>query len=78
MAKVAVVTVSDGVSQGTREDRSGEEAERLLREAGFDDVARLVVPDEQAEIEGTLRELASERLRAGGDDRVEPGSARAT
>ena len=60
MAKVAVVTVSDGVSRGTREDRSGEEAERLLREAGFDDVARLVVPDEQAEIEGTLRELASE------------------
>jgi len=34
--RAAVVTVSDGVSQGTRADGSGDAAEALLRDAGFD------------------------------------------
>jgi molybdenum cofactor synthesis domain-containing protein len=54
----AVLTVSDGVTHGTREDESGELAERLLREGGFEVVARRVVPDERGEIERVLRELA--------------------
>jgi molybdenum cofactor synthesis domain-containing protein len=54
----AVLTVSDGVTHGTRADESGELAERLLREAGFDVVDRRVVPDERAEIERVLRELS--------------------
>jgi molybdopterin adenylyltransferase len=54
----AVVTVSDGVARGTRTDESGDAAERLLAEAGFDVIDRTVVPDEPERIEGALRELA--------------------
>jgi molybdenum cofactor synthesis domain-containing protein len=54
----AVLTVSDGVTHGTRADESGELAERLLREAGFDVVERRVVADERPEIERVLRELS--------------------
>ena len=57
--RAAVLTVSDGVSNGTREDASGDAAEALLRAAGFDVSSRAVVPDERAEIEGALRELTA-------------------
>jgi molybdenum cofactor synthesis domain-containing protein len=57
--RAAVLTVSDGVTQGTREDASGDAAEALLRAAGFDVSERRVVADELAEIESALRELAS-------------------
>ncbi len=56
--RAAVITVSDGVAQGTREDTSGDAAESLLRAAGFDVDRRIVVPDERPEIERALRELA--------------------
>jgi molybdenum cofactor synthesis domain-containing protein len=56
-----VVTVSDGVTHGTRADESGDLAERLLREAGFDDVERVVVADERDRIEAVLLELADAR-----------------
>jgi len=59
VTRAAVVTVSDGVSQGTREDRSGDQAEAILAEAGFDVTERRVVPDERVGIEAVLRELAS-------------------
>jgi molybdopterin adenylyltransferase len=55
----AVLTVSDGVAAGSREDGSGDAAEELLRGAGFDVRARRVVPDERAEIEDQLRTLAA-------------------
>ena len=48
--RAAVLTVSDGVVAGTREDRSGDAAEAALRAAGFTDVARALVPDERARI----------------------------
>src|SRR4051794_31573250 len=60
MVRAAVVTVSDGVTHGTREDRSGEAAVELLGSAGFGDVERRLVPDERDRIEALLRELASE------------------
>jgi molybdenum cofactor synthesis domain-containing protein len=53
-----VVTVSDGVSQGVRQDASGEAAEAILLEHGLGPVARRSVPDERAEIEAVLSELA--------------------
>ncbi len=56
--RAAVLTVSDGVAEGTREDGSGEAAAEMLREAGFEVTDRRVVPDETAEIESALRELA--------------------
>ena len=56
--KAAVLTVSDGVSEGTREDRSGDLLVELLRGEGFD-VERRVVPDERDEIAAAIRELAA-------------------
>src|SRR5437764_6946573 len=55
-----VVTVSDGVVAGTRPDRSGDSAEAMLREAGFDLGPRVVVGDDRKEIESVLRRLAGE------------------
>lgn len=59
--RAAVVTVSDGVAEGTRADGSGDAAEALLREAGFEVADRSVVPDERPAIEAVLRRLADER-----------------
>lgn len=58
--RAAVVTVSDGVTHGTRADGSGDLAETMLRDAGFDVGRRAVVPDERGSIESLLRELADE------------------
>ncbi len=58
--RAAVITVSDGVAAGTREDASGEAAERLLRSAGFEIATRTVVPDERPQIEAALRALAAD------------------
>lgn len=56
----AVVTVSDGVSAGTRRDDSGDSAEQILRDAGFTVRARRVVADERESIEAVLLELSQE------------------
>jgi molybdenum cofactor biosynthesis protein B len=56
--KAAVLTVSDGVFQGTREDRSGDLLAELLAAEGYE-VARKVVPDEREEIATAIRELAA-------------------
>ena len=53
-----MLTVSDGVVAGTREDRSGDLLDELLRGEGFD-VERRVVPDELAQISEAVRELAA-------------------
>jgi molybdopterin adenylyltransferase len=55
----AVVTVSDGVTQGTRADESGDVAERLLRDAGYELAERTVVPDDRPAIEAVLASLAA-------------------
>jgi molybdenum cofactor biosynthesis protein B len=55
--RAAVLTVSDGVSEGTREDRSGELLDELLRAEGFE-VERRVVPDDRETIASALVELA--------------------
>ena len=57
--KAAVLTVSDGVHHGTREDRSGDELAGLLAEDGFG-VVRRVVPDERDEIAAAITELAGD------------------
>ena len=57
--RAAVVTISDGVMAGTRQDVSGDEVEALIREAGFDVAQRVVVPDDRPRIELALRELAA-------------------
>lgn len=55
--RAAVLTVSDGVSEGARVDESGEAAASMLDEAGFPVVTREVVPDDAEAIERTLRRL---------------------
>ena len=57
--KAAVLTVSDGVSEGTREDESGEVLAGLLAAEGYE-VERRVVPDERDAIAEAIAELAEE------------------
>ena len=52
----AVLTVSDGVHAGVREDSSGDILEELLRDEGFD-VVRRVVPDDAPVIASAIEEL---------------------
>jgi molybdopterin adenylyltransferase len=59
--RAAVLTVSDGVHAGEREDASGDVLEELLREEGFE-VSRRVVPDEPEVIASTLSELVADSL----------------
>ncbi|HEX6417663.1 MAG TPA: MogA/MoaB family molybdenum cofactor biosynthesis protein [Acidimicrobiales bacterium] len=54
-----VLTVSDGVAAGTREDRSGAALEELLRSAGFDVVERRVSPDGAEAVAAALRALSA-------------------
>ena len=57
-----MITVSDSASRGEREDVSGAEACRLLREAGLglEVVGPRLVPDERSSIAVALREAARE------------------
>ena len=59
--RAAVLTVSDRVHAGEREDASGDLLEGLLREDGFD-VVRRVVPDERETIAVAIAELSDDSL----------------
>jgi molybdenum cofactor synthesis domain-containing protein len=54
----AVLTISDGVVAGEREDASGDTLEELLAAEGYD-VLRRVVPDEREQIWAAIRDLAA-------------------
>jgi molybdopterin adenylyltransferase len=56
--KAAVLTISDGVAAGERDDASGDALAELLTSDGFE-VVRRVVPDEREEISARVRELAA-------------------
>ena len=55
--RAGVLTVSDGVSEGTREDTSGDLLEELLATEGFE-VERRVVPDDRDAISDGIVALA--------------------
>ena len=57
--KTAVVTVSDGVFAGERDDRSGDVLAELLAAEGYE-VERRVVPDEADAISDAIVELGEE------------------
>jgi molybdopterin adenylyltransferase len=57
--RAGVLTVSDGVARGEREDASGDLLAGLLAEDGYD-VVRRVVPDERDTIAAALHELAGD------------------
>lgn len=56
--RVAILTVSDGVAAGRREDRSGQAIREVATEAGWVVVDYRVVPDEAPLIMRALREWA--------------------
>ena len=58
MFKAAVITVSDRCARGERVDEGGPRVAEALKSAGYELVKTLIVPDEQAEIEAALCELA--------------------
>ena len=60
-ARALVLTISDGVSAGTRQDESGIALGDRLAEAGFR-VDRRAVSDDRAIIEAALREAAQEHV----------------
>jgi len=56
--RATVVTVSDTAFHGTREDRSGPDAVRLLREMGLEVAEPVRVPDEREAIVRAIREAS--------------------
>lgn len=56
--RVGILTISDGVHAGSREDRSGELIARWVDRRGYERAARAAVPDEATEITRTLLDWA--------------------
>ncbi len=55
-----ILTVSDGVMAGTREDRSGQALEDLLEQRGFKVVERRVIEDGVESVSNALASLAND------------------
>lgn len=58
--RCAILTLSTKGARGEREDTSGDLAAELVATAGFEVVARALLPDDQAAIEAQLRRWADE------------------
>ncbi|MFY9781972.1 MAG: MogA/MoaB family molybdenum cofactor biosynthesis protein [Acidimicrobiales bacterium] len=58
--RAKVVTVSDSVADGTREDRSGDVLVDILSERGFTVLERVVVRDGALNVANVLRSLSEE------------------
>jgi molybdenum cofactor synthesis domain-containing protein len=54
VSSARVITVSDGVSAQTREDESGRALVRILKNAGFEVIEPVVVPDDEQRIAGAI------------------------
>jgi molybdopterin adenylyltransferase len=59
--RAAVLTVSDGVAEGTRQDESGDLLGALLAAEGYE-VERRIVPDDRDAIAEAIAELAEEAV----------------
>jgi molybdopterin adenylyltransferase len=59
LLRAKVLTVSDGVVGGTREDRSGQALADLLQAAGWEVVERRVVADGSDTVAGAVRDLCA-------------------
>jgi len=58
MIRVALITVSDSVAAGTREDRSGPKLRGQVESFGWQVAAEEIVPDERDQIAAMVRRLA--------------------
>ena len=56
--RVAIITISDSVARGLREDKSGVALEKRCGELGWNVVAKKIVPDDLHTIRDLLIELA--------------------
>jgi molybdenum cofactor synthesis domain-containing protein len=56
--EAAVITASDKGAKGEREDKSGDKAEAMLKEAGYTQIHRALLPDEKDELAAKMREFA--------------------
>jgi len=57
-----IIIASDSSYQGTRADGSGQEAERLLTEAGYEVTGRIVLPDDRRMLADKMKQVADEGL----------------
>lgn len=58
--RVAVVTISDSVSSGKSEDRSGPAVVNRCKELGWEIVASTILQDDRSAIETLLKEMAGD------------------
>jgi molybdopterin adenylyltransferase len=56
--RVSILTISDSVSRGVRQDRSGRAVAERCEELGWEVVSRAVLPDEESQIMARLIRLA--------------------
>lgn len=59
--RVSILTVSDSVSSGKAEDRSGPAVATRCKELGWEIVSATILPDEEKAIEEFLKETADSR-----------------
>jgi len=62
MYKAAVLTISDRCYRGERPDEGGPLVTGILKEAGYSIAYTAIVPDEQAQIETAMREIADHHM----------------
>ena len=58
MFRVAVITSSDSGYEGKREDKSGPEIERIVKEYVYEFVHKIVLPDERKMISEEMKRIA--------------------
>lgn len=62
MYRTIVLTVSDRSARGVREDLSGPEAVRLLKQAGYEVVRTEILPDEKELLSEKMRDICDQHL----------------
>lgn len=58
MKKAVVITASDSGYAGEREDISGQTAEDILKQGGYEVVSRLLLPDDRNQLSEAMKKIA--------------------
>ena len=58
MFRVAIITSSDSGYEGKREDKSGAEIERIVKEYGYEVVHKIILPDERKILSEEMERIA--------------------
>ena len=62
MFRVAVITSSDSGYEGKREDKSGPEIERIVKEYGYEVVHTIILPDERKILANEMIRIADNNI----------------